>query len=189
MSLQKRLVLVAVSAVSTWPILSFFSLGYASSFEEIIHYGLIGGLFGLLILVPFVTSKSYRAARFIGLIMCGILIYRVAIAALDISDLDDYYVIDSVVISGVIGAILVGNATKLIAPLHVSWKYWFYVPVAGFFGGLIFSLLLDVDSFLAGILAYGSWQILVCLAMHYGRVNDTSKESMEQAQALNWKRG
>ena len=76
---------------------------------------------------------------------------------------------ESIVISGVVGAILVGLIMKLVAPLQTAWKFWVLTTLAGLFGGFVFSLLGESSHYFITVIAYGAWQIPVCLALHFGR--------------------
>jgi hypothetical protein len=166
--LFKRLSLAAISAVLTLPV---YEAGYRLG--DIMNFVLIGGFFGALVLVPFVTSHAYRIVRIIILVISSILIYWLAVY-LAIVNYGPLQIDNSVIVSGLLGAILVGIVVWVAAPLKVSWKFWIYVPLAGLFGGIIFQIIINNDYIIP---QYASWQIPVCLSLHLGRANNFHQDT------------
>jgi len=173
--LHKRLSLTLISAVLTLPV-------YEAGFDEdsIMNYVLIGGLFGALVLVPFVTSNANRVFRIIVLVISSVLIYWIAVL-LAINRYGPLQIDNSVIVSGLLGAILVGIVVWLTAPLKVSWKFWIYVPLAGLFGGIIFQVMLNNDYIIP---QYASWQLPVCLSLHLGRAKNLPSDAGVDAVKL-----
>ncbi len=166
LSLRSRVILAAISGLSSW------SLYFVHIY---LHYVLTGGIFGAFVLIPHIRSKPHRAYRAVGLVVASVLIYWVAVrlAVEQYGPLDLDYEIATVV-SGIVGALLVTVATKFIAPLSVSWKLWVYSAISGLIGGLV----LDFQGVpspglyqdLLAVLGYVIWQVLVCLALYFGRL-------------------
>ena len=78
----------------------------------------------------------------------------------------------SLIVSGVLGALLVGITTVLFAPRHMLPVFWIYVPMAGIFGGLAFAAVFDANVF-GTFTAYASWQIPACIALYWGSTCST----------------
>lgn len=109
----------------------------------------------------------------VALVVCGVLVYALAaeLAARAYGPLDLSYD-TSVVLSGVVGALLVGAVTMVVAPLRISRLFWLYVPVAGLLGGFLFSLTYESAHNAVIAAGFGGWQVPVCLALCAGRAND-----------------
>lgn len=156
-----RILLVVLSGASVW------AVGYLlGDLLGTVSIGLVGGIFGFLVLVPFIDSKTWWYGRVAGLVVGSILIYafvvQLAIASYGSLDSDI-----AVILSGVIGALLVGLLTKLLAPLRVSVKFWLYALLAGVFGGVCFSLLYESSEVLVAA-GYLAWQLPVFIALYLG---------------------
>ncbi len=175
MLIQRRLLLAAVSGMSTWP-LSYVveSLGpILGDADNAVVYTLIGGVFGALVLAPLVDANSLRRRRVIWLIVGAIFIYAltVELAVRNYGPLNLDYDF-AVVASGVLGALLVGLLVKLTVPVRMSGKRWAYLSVAGLCGGFLFSLAYDSSEELIVSIGYIAWQVSVCLALNWGRAGD-----------------
>jgi hypothetical protein len=78
--------------------------------------------------------------------------------------------------AGVYGAAIIGLAARFVIPLKLSWYGWILVLVAGFVGGFLVAVGVDLDvdqyegeqsvSWWPGHIA---WELLVCLALYYGQ--------------------
>lgn len=154
-----RLLLALISASLTLPV---FSLGF--DVDHIMNYIIIGGIFGALVLVPFVTSRAFLAVRICILIIASIFIYWLTVQ-LALNEYGPLEIENSVVVSGLLGAILVGIVVWVAAPLKISKKFWIYVPLAGLLGGILFQVLLNNNYIIP---QYVSWQLPVCLSLHLG---------------------
>jgi hypothetical protein len=171
MSWRKRIVLALASGASLWPLAYFLDWldAVIPVSEKVVSYVLVGGIFGALVLVPFVAGSSLRLGRTMGLVIGSILIYSL-VAELAVEKYGplqlDYDT--AVVMSGLLGACLAGLLTILAAPLRISSLFWLYVPFAGLVGGFLFSLLWETNNNAVIAAAYAAWQVPVCLALHGG---------------------
>ena len=165
MQLYKRALLVLVSGASFWPI-SYIAGPLA---RDIVSFVLVGGIFGLCVLVPFITSPLRRMERVLGLLVGSILIYIVAVK-LAVKGYGPLQLGGNagIVTSGVLGAMLVGVLTKFIVPLRTTKRFFMYVPVAGLIGGVLFSMLWNSKYEAVTAIAYIAWQLPVFLALYFG---------------------
>jgi hypothetical protein len=172
LSWRARLSLAVASALLLWP-LGFFldavdPVGFGS--DWLLAFGLVGGLFGVLVLVPFMRGKAWWQARVIGLVLGSIFIYQlvVELAVEQYGPLDlgsDY----AIVVSGVLGALLVGVLTQTLAPFRAPVRLWIYLAVAGAVGGFVFGLLWESSNDLVIAAGYAAWQVPVFFALERGR--------------------
>jgi hypothetical protein len=177
-SLAKRTALAALSGMSMWPLayVSEWAGQLGPSFEWLFSYGLAGAIFGALVLVPFVGAKRSRAGRASALILGSILIYALTVELAT----DRYGSLNldndtSILVSGALGAILVGILTTLAAPLRASRKLWAYVVVAGLVGGFLFNLAVYSPHAVVVALGYAAWQVPVCWALYMGSIRDVQR--------------
>jgi len=180
--LRHRILLTVSSGALIWPIGYLLErLDPAVTNSPALHYSLIGGVFGALVLAPFVTTHSYRAVRMLGLVVASISIYSLAVscATNQYGPLELSYE-TSVLASGLLGALLVGIATKLIAPLRISSKCWLYLSLAGLIGGFLFSHAYDTNKNIVMALVYLGWQLPVFLALYSGSIQDQQPELLLQ---------
>ena len=74
----------------------------------------------------------------------------------------------SIIVSGLLGALLVGGLTKFVVPLRTSGWFWAGLALAGILGGCLFSLVIDSPSDFLATVGYIGWQVAVCLALVKG---------------------
>jgi hypothetical protein len=98
-----------------------------------------------------------------GSILTYALVVELALEGYGPANLDEYA---SIVVSGLLGAVLVGGLTKFVVPLRTSRWFWLAVPAAGLFGGLLFALVWDSNYDALSVSGYLVWQVAVCLALH-----------------------
>jgi hypothetical protein len=161
-----RLLLAALSGLLSS--LSSIYLPLPSDYGHLLE----GGVFGALVLVPFVGAVRWRIGRAIVLVAGGMAINFLAInLAIYLHDAlaAHEHLWTAITPSGLFGALLVAALTQVVAPLRAGWKLWAYVSVAGIAGGLLFSLppvsnLGDA----VPIAGYVGWQVLVCAALYFG---------------------
>jgi hypothetical protein len=187
-SLATRLALVVLSGLLTYPAIKLDSILTPDNYPPIFSWWMIlhGLSFGALVMVPFVSARSYRGLRIAALIATSITSYYLAI---EFSSLDDFAILTErvqFIIAGTTGAILVALATRFIAPLRIRTAYWYFIVLAGLVGGIIFSFTIEICFWEKcnawwQVLPYTAgwiiWQGLVLLAMHFGTQRDSASRS------------
>jgi hypothetical protein len=127
------------------------------------HY-LVGAVFGALVLGPYVGLK-HRALRIVALAVASAVIYYLAVKFVADGPIG-YETVTSFVIAGAGAAVLCAVATILLAPRASEWRVVPLAAAAGAIGGATFDAKLAFDPNL--LLAHAVWQLLVCLALHFG---------------------
>lgn len=127
------------------------------------HYA-AGAVFGALVLGPY-AAPSRRVARIAVLAVAGAVIYWLAVRFVAEAPIP-YDVIVSLVAAGSLAALLCGVAVIVIAPRPFGWKLVPLLFAAGALGGAAFKLRVPDDELL--LVGHSTWQLLVCLALHYG---------------------
>ena len=179
MSWPKRVLLAAVSGVSTWPV--HYVLDWLSGAWEVLDspyatYVPIGAVFGALVLVPFLPAWRQRIGSVAALVLGSIVIYGLAVqlAFEQYGPLDLEYE-TSIVVSGLLGALLVGVLAKVAVPLRTSVWSWAAVAGAGLIGGIVFSWAWSEGGDASIVVGYVVWQVLVCLALGIGRTTGSGE--------------
>ncbi len=100
--------------------------------------------------------------------MCiaSILIYDFAIGFVVDGPLSDNTVMPYVLAGGA-AAMLLGFTVAVLGPCKFQWRLAGLTLLAGAIGGGAFHFLYS-ETFIASVLAYLAWQILVCLALYFG---------------------
>ena len=168
LSLEKRLLFAILSGASV------ILLSLLESYNPEIYWDvnltdlLIGGIFGLLVLIPFQSRKNLLKSLL--LMVSSVAIYvsmsKLVIHKYGPLDLNYDY---GIVLSGFLGALLTGLAVMLIAPLKVRKKYFGLLAITGAIGGVVFSYCIDSSSVYINSIGYITWQTLVCFAIHQGK--------------------
>ena len=127
------------------------------------HY-VVGAVFGALVLGPYVGPKQ-RALRIVLLATASAGIYYLAVRFVADGPFS-YDATTSFVIAGSASAVLCAIATILIAPCAPDWRVVPLAAVAGAIGGATFDFKLSFDQNL--LMPHAVWQLLVCLALHFG---------------------
>jgi len=127
------------------------------------HY-VVGVVFGALVLGPYVGPKQ-RALRIVLLAIASAVIYYLAVRFVADGPFS-YNATTSFLIAGSASAVLCGVATILLAPCAPGWRVVPLAAVAGAIGGAAFDVKLSFDQNL--LLPHAVWQLLVCLALHFG---------------------
>ena len=179
LSLAPRLALAALSGVLTYPAIRLDTLLGPESYPPLFSWWLIlhGLVFGVLVMVPFVTGSHRRAVRILALAAASVFIYDLAIRIPDLIAIEVLGDSGDFIVAGIAGAVLVATAVRFIAPLKVTPAYWGFSVLAGLIGGFVFSRTFEVcewdkcaDAWM--ILPYSAgwivWQSLVCAAMFFG---------------------
>ena len=126
---------------------------------------LVAVVFGAFVLVPYVTASRRWPLRAAALCIASAAIYYAAVRFV-VDGPFHYDTMASFAVSGAGAALLTGLAVVLLAPRPFRMKLIPMLLVAGAAGGAVFDHKLSIDeSMLLGHLA---WQVLVCLALHYG---------------------
>jgi hypothetical protein len=124
----------------------------------------VGAVFGALVLAPYAGAPR-RALRAIALAAAAAAIYYGAVrfvvnapAGLD--------PLASFVLAGAGAALLCGLAVAAIAPRSFDTRLAALLLLAGAAGGAVFDLKVTFDPNLH--LGHAAWQLLTCLALHFG---------------------
>jgi hypothetical protein len=163
--LQGRLLLAALSGLLAWAIMDWELTGALL---------LDGGIFGALVLVPFIAVPRHRIMRALALVAGGAVIHQIVVG-LAANGYDNHLRDQpAIILSGLLGALLAAALTVLVAPLRpgwkTGWKLWVCVAASGIVGSLPLSLLWGrVDgSSLSFAATYVLWQVLVCASLRLG---------------------
>jgi len=183
LSLPSRLALAALSGALSQPTILLGEVLDRIAAPPILEWWVIlhGVLFGALVMTPFILSQSQVAVRTTAMIIASVLAYLAAIELPDIIGLPFGGEVGAFSQAGVIGAVLVAIAVRIIAPLKIHTRYWGLTLLAGAIGGAIFSqtfgvCVLDSCESLAEFVAHSfgwvAWQMLVCAALWLGVRHD-----------------
>jgi hypothetical protein len=169
MSWRKHMLLATVSGASAWPLnyaLEWLdSTGLPGAWAEN-SYIFVGAIFGALVLVPFVSDRRRRTGAIVALVLGSVAVYGLVVefATKQYGPLKlDYDV--AIVVSGLLGAVLVGLLAKIAVPLKTPGIFWVAVSAAGLSGGFLFSLVWESDYDAIAATGFIGWQVLVCLAL------------------------
>ena len=172
LSAPKRVLLATVSGVSAWlvyHVLDWLSEWWEPFDSEYANYLLIGAAFGALVLVPLLPAWRQRMGAVAALVLGSIVIYGlvVELAIGEYGPLNVEHEL-AMVVSGLLGALLVGVLAKIVVPLRTPVRFWAAVVGAGLIGGVVFSWAWSMDGDATIIVGYVAWQVLVCLALAKG---------------------
>lgn len=168
--LWARLALAIVSAGSCWLI---GALGARFDWDDTIFGGfvwqphLIAVIFGALVMAPCITALRFRWLRVAAMCVASAIIYFYAIKFV-IDGPFSYNTITPFLISGGGAAFLVGVSVVALAPQMASTRLFLLCLLAGVIGGAAFDDAIWLDSGFAEIGGHLAWQVLVCLALHFG---------------------
>jgi hypothetical protein len=156
-----RMALALLSGLSVWPLMSVLTG------REPLNLLLTGGVFGALVLVPFIESSRARLARVLGLVAGAALIHWGAVMLAIFLDLDlKLPKLAVYAIPGLVGALLAALLTAGVAPLPRAYPAVTAGSLAGLAGGVVFGITPESDFWVWG--DYIAWQVLVCLGLHFG---------------------
>ncbi len=127
------------------------------------HY-LVGAAFGALVMAPYARAP-HRVVRGFALAVASAVIYYLAVRFV-VDGPIGYDAIIAFMVAGAGAAVLAAAAVVLIAPQSFGARLFALVLAAGAVGGATFELKLAFDPGL--IIGHAAWQVLVCLALHYG---------------------
>lgn len=125
---------------------------------------LTGAVFGACVLGPY-TAPSHRVPRILALAVASVAIYWLAVRFVAEGPIP-YDSIVSLVIAGSGAALLCGLAVVFIAPRVFGWGVAPLLLAAGAVGGAAFEIRIPNDELL--LFGHAGWQLLVCLALHFG---------------------
>ena len=127
------------------------------------HY-VVGAIFGALVLAPYVGPRQL-VIRLVLLCAASAAIYWLAVWFVTDGPIG-YDAITAFVIAGAGAALLSGFAVVAIAPRAFDMRLVAFTLVAGAIGGAAFDLKFAFDQYL--LAGHVAWQLLVCLALHFG---------------------
>lgn len=128
---------------------------------------LIAAIFGALVMAPCITASRFRWLRVVAMCVASALIYFYAVKFV-IDGPFSYNTITPFLISGGGAALLVGLAVVMLAPQKATARVFLLCLVAGLIGGAAFDDAIWLDSGFADVGGHLAWQVLVCLALHFG---------------------
>lgn len=165
-----KLALAVVSAGSYW-LLGCLS-EQSETLDELLSSAntglhLVGIVFGALVMAPYALSSNRRALRGVAMCVASAAIYYAAIRFI----VDGPFGYDTIVpylISGGGAAVLVSITVVLVAPRRPRWQAIPLAVTAGTLGGAVFDWSFGNGSEVNAIVGHLAWQVLVCLALHFG---------------------
>jgi hypothetical protein len=160
-----RLLLAALSGVLAG--LAMERLSWPQAYRSLLQ----GGLFGALVLVPFLGAVPGRFGRALALVVGGM-----AIQVASVRIATSLYGLPAVharpwlafAAAGLAGALLVAALVTAVAPGRAGWRLWALVPSAGLAGGLLLAWPLLTHQGIVWLHGFTAWQVLVCLALWLG---------------------
>ena len=170
LSLPGKLVLALLSGASYWLIdesgdRSGWDVKIFGNFVWPSH--LVAAIFGVLVMAPYAAASSIRWLRMLGMCIASAFIYFYAIKFVADGPLS-YNTLAPFLISGAAAALLVGLSVVVLAPGRASWRLFVLCLVAGLAGGAAFDDSVWPGSDFAPFGGQLIWQVLVCLALHFG---------------------
>lgn len=123
-----------------------------------------GAVFGACVLGPY-AAPAHRVPRILALAVASAAIYWLAVRFVADGPIP-YDSIVSLVVAGSGAALLCGLAVIIIAPRAFGWGIVPLLLAAGALGGAAFEIRIPNDELL--LVGHATWQLLVCLAMHFG---------------------
>jgi hypothetical protein len=169
LTLPHKLALALVSVGAYWLIVALAERFDWSTtvfgFQWPFH--VIGLVFGALVMAPYAARSPHRAPRMLALSVASAVIYHLAVRFVVDGPLG-YSTMMPYVVAGAGAATLAGLAVVVLAPRHFDWRLPLLTLVAGAIGGAAFEWQLPVAWAPNDLHAYVAWQLLVCLALHWG---------------------
>jgi hypothetical protein len=163
--LPHKLGLALVSVCTYWLVVGLVELleareGFPAA-GQWFHY-VVGGVFGALVMSPY-AGAPHRAARLLAVVVAGALIYYLAIRFVTEGP-QGLGSTASFVLGGSGAALLVAVALALIGTVQMAAVVVPLTLAAGALGGAAFEVVNDTEM----LFGHAAWQILVCLALHFG---------------------
>jgi hypothetical protein len=156
-----RLVLAVLSGLSVQPLSILFDLFNLSDTALV-----TGGLFGVLVLAPFVIeARSVRLLRAFGLVAAAALSHfgAVLLAMVLAASLSRTV---TCALAGLAGALLCSALTVLLAPLRRRWQSVALACLGGLAGGVVFGV--TPNAYWWTTFDYTVWQLQVFLGLSFG---------------------
>lgn len=170
LSLPGKLILAVLSGGSYWLI---DELGERFDWDATVFGNfawqpqLVAAIFGILVMAPYVAASSVRLLRVLGMCVASAFIYFYAVKFVADGPFS-YNTLAPFLISGAAAALLVGLSIVVLAPGRASWRLFVLCLVAGLVGGAAFEDSVWLGSDFAQFGGHLVWQVLVCLALHFG---------------------
>lgn len=170
LSVNQRFLLAVISGVTVYPV------SYLEKYNSAVIPGfslidiLIGAVFALLVMVPFLKSFNVLKAAF--MVISSIGIYRL-VSELAVTRYHAFYMnleyFWGIIVSGGLGAVLTALAIQLITPLKYKKHGYYLILGSGLFGGLIFTTTFDSQSALINTVGFVIWQSFIFVGMYLSR--------------------
>lgn len=178
--LSRRLALAFASGSSVWAVMLFPKMVDELAWLPYLPLAPVALFFAMLVLVPFISTATFRGARALALIFTAISVQTLVIVLsvdfpnyLGLGDLE-------VILNVMLGSLLICIATGVVAPVKMSPKYLAYAAGAGLAAGVAFYFILNhawtVFCFdpcpwwndLVFAAGWISWHMSVCAAIYLG---------------------
>lgn len=170
LSLSGKLALAVLSAASYWLI---DELGDRFDWDVTIFGNfvwpshLVAAIFGALVMAPYVAVSNVRLLRILAMCIASAFIYFYAVNFVADGPFS-YNTLVPFLISGGGAAVLAGLSVVVLAPGRASWRLFVLCLVAGLLGGAAFEDSVWLGCDFAPFGGHLVWQVLVCLALHFG---------------------
>jgi len=170
-NLTSKIILAVISALMVLPLPWIENHNPQLIFDVTLIDVLLGTSFGMLVMVPYL--KKFNVLKVILMVLSSISIYvfmvHLAISEYAVFNLDlnlNLKMDDGIVLSGGIGALLVGLAIKFIAPVQLKIISYPLLFLVGLIAGYVFSIAIDSQAIIINSLGYMIWQVSVCVIIH-----------------------
>jgi hypothetical protein len=168
--LAGKLTLAAISGSSFWLINELVARLYwdktiFGDFGWPSHF--VAAIFGALVMAPYAAASSVRLLRVLAMCVASAFIYFYAVRFV-VEGPFSYNALTPFLISGGGAALLVGLAVVVLAPQRASLRLFLLSLLAGVIGGAAFEDSIWLNADLAEFGGHVTWQVFVCLALHFG---------------------
>ena len=140
------------------------------SFDGVTHLStifhlVVGAVFGALVMAPYARAP-HQLLRGVLLAAASAATYYFTIRFV-VGSPAGLSALATFLIAGACAALLCGAAVSIVAPRAFSLRLAALLVVAGAAGGAVFDMRVHFDPNL--LLGHAAWQLLVCVALHFGQ--------------------